>query len=305
MEIVDVPTWGNGVQLQGLCEFRPFVEVDPAPPCQSFPETPFAMKPWRGAWSPDGRLIALTSDEPEAFVAVWDTASGALIANSATHQLIDPAAPDAPFSGAFDVTFLPDSSQLLISARRSVDDWYVRGISTETWTVEATREVEGSMLRLAFVGFSDDAATLYVVSGWTNAFGGGGSLHAFDAGTLEDVRPAVSGLHDGELWAIAISPDGSSIATGATDGTLRVWDAATGRLTHELSFAPQHVVTVGFVDENRLAAGLVDATVHLVAIDPDQLLDIVADSLTRGYTDAECERFNFETCPTLEEMRGD
>jgi hypothetical protein len=43
----------------------------------------------------------------------------------------------------------------------------------------------------------------------------------------------------------------------------------------------------------------------LVTIDPDELLDIVRRSLTRGFTATECARFGFgDECPTLAELRG-
>jgi WD40 repeat protein len=31
--------------------------------------------------------------------------------------------------------------------------------------------------------------------------------------------------HDGEVWAVAIAPDGSWLATGSQDGTVRLWAA--------------------------------------------------------------------------------
>jgi hypothetical protein len=40
-------------------------------------------------------------------------------------------------------------------------------------------------------------------------------------------------------------------------------------------------------------------------LDVDELQEIVAGSLTRGFTTTECERYGFGVeCPTLEELRG-
>ena len=35
--------------------------------------------------------------------------------------------------------------------------------------------------------------------------------------------------HTGAVAAVAVAPDGSWLATGGWDGTVRIWDAATGR----------------------------------------------------------------------------
>jgi hypothetical protein len=60
---------------------------------------------------------------------------------------------------------------------------------------------------------------------------------------------------------------------------------------------------LAFFADRRLGVVLGDETLRLVTIDPGELLDLVRSSLTRGFTDAECERFDFDVCPTLEEMR--
>src|SRR5262249_33144198 len=40
-------------------------------------------------------------------------------------------------------------------------------------------------------------------------------------------RPPLTG-HQGGLWTAAFSPDGRHIATASIDGTIKVWEAATG-----------------------------------------------------------------------------
>ena len=70
--------------------------------------------------------------------------------------------------------------------------------------------------------------------------------------------PIFLGPHEHSVTAIAFSPDGKTLATGASDGYLRFWDPATGRLKsihgedatrgiHGLAFSPdgRRVAVVG------------------------------------------------------------
>ena len=52
-----------------------------------------------------------------------------------------------------------------------------------------------------------------------------GSARVFDAATGAELARLD---HDGDVYAVAFSPDGIRVATGSGDGSARVFDAATG-----------------------------------------------------------------------------
>tara|TARA_B100001758_G_C17788212_1_gene293388 strand:+ start:126 stop:437 length:312 start_codon:yes stop_codon:yes gene_type:complete len=66
------------------------------------------------------------------------------------------------------------------------------------------------------------------------------------------------------VHSLAFSPDGSRIASGGEDTTVRVWDAATGESVATLEGHSQEVISVAFSpDGSRIASGGGDKTVRV------------------------------------------
>ncbi len=70
--------------------------------------------------------------------------------------------------------------------------------------------------------------------------------------------------HTGDVYAVAFSPDGRTLASGVLDMTIKLWDVATGRELHTLAGHAREVHSVAFSPDGRtLASGSVDDSVKL------------------------------------------
>ena len=69
---------------------------------------------------------------------------------------------------------------------------------------------------------------------------------------------------EGVITSVAFSPDGTRIASGSTDNTVRLWDVATGEVLSTFSGHSSYVYSVAFSpDGTRIASGSLDNTIRL------------------------------------------
>jgi WD40 repeat protein len=119
-------------------------------------------------------------------------------------------------------------------------------------TAERTMQTE----QITSVRLAPDEASL-ATCGW------GGVIETWSADSLAPIR-SFSGSRQGIVWAIAYSPDGREIAAAGLDGTIVIWDIATGKSITRLRGHTDSITAISYTPEGSwLVTCGADGTVRL------------------------------------------
>jgi WD40 repeat protein/DNA-binding SARP family transcriptional activator len=194
-------------------------------------------------FSPDGRLVATTSNDETA--RIWDVGTGELLQTLAGHTEI-----------VFQSAFSPDGSLLVTG---SLDN------SARLWDVAT-----GSELR-KFTGHTGGVYSVAFSTDGTHAISTGkdGTIRFWDLS--QPVERDTMGGPTSFMYALEYSPDGKLLFAGNADGTSQIWDVATQNVTHVL-FRDARVNVAAFSPDGRYV--LTAAEGH-----PAELWDVATGAL--------------------------
>ena len=190
----------------------------------------------------DDRFVATASKD--CTVKVLDAATGKLFTTFNGHQLN--LGPEAGRFAVGDVAFLPDSPQAVsVGEGKSVRLWepeQAQAESGDAGDMEA-RFAKKAHTQFLSHGSSRPGLRLATAAGRLFVATGDGPVKQFE---LAKLQPAVDLLGStGWTFSLDVEPTTLRAAAGAHDGTVRIWDAATGKLTATFIASPGYSASHG------------------------------------------------------------
>jgi WD40 repeat protein len=203
---------------------------------------------WRVAFSPDGQLLASVSSDKTA--QIWDWRSGGVVKTL-----------DFPRE-VVSVAFSPDGQILAVGG---VDESPPGSAAVWTYTV-------GSWTPLLKYRENTNIGALAFSPGGGTIIGGGTSRNVRVWRTSDGARLFTLN-HAHQVQTAAISPDGSTLATGTcmkvvnfdcVEGGVWLWDLPKGKLVSKMGGFPGFVTGLAFTaDGSSLIAGSRDGTLRV------------------------------------------
>lgn len=200
------------------------------------------------AFSPDGSEMASGGDFTEQTIKLWRTSDGALLQTFAGHS-----------NGVTALAFSPNGDLLASGGRRWDNAVKVWALTNGT----LLRAFSGQSNNVTAVAFAEDSDTLASCAA-------SGTSTNFPAGTnnlmvwrVSDGSSRNFGNFSNTVWAVAFSPDGSTLASASQDA-ISLWNVGSGALSQTITQEAFRVSCLVYSPNgNLLLCGRQDATVVL------------------------------------------
>ncbi len=194
------------------------------------------------AWSPDGTRLATADDD--MLVRLWNPATGQNLLTLSGHNTVVEC-----------VAFSPDGT-VLASGGKTGD--------LKLWDVATGKEIATlhapNQDLIWHLAFSPDGKYLAVAEGHKDGIPKTHPVTVWDV-SARQIAASFSG-HTNDVRSIAFSPDGNILASGSSDGTIKLWDM---QARQEITTLKGHAVgTVAFsADGKRLVSSGSDKAVKI------------------------------------------
>ena len=275
IRLVDMLTGEIVGELPGLCVWEP--PAGSADHCDGLVATDAIDL----AWSPDGRFLAMAGGAARSLM-VWDVAARTVVfSTEAPERFI------FPFSA---VTFSNDGSLLAVSSKTGM--WVYDTATWELVTPMITHTGRPSWV-MRFTPDDTELVTAQAHSGDVRIY------NTTDWGE-RDIRGGPAQTRD-----MALSSKGDQVALVDREGDIHVLDLASGDLIELISLDDRDITNVEFIDgDSRLLITSSTGPVEIITLDHDELVQIARSRISRTFTSQECEFFDLDPCPTIDDMRG-
>ena len=165
------------------------------------------------AFSPDGKILVYGAAEEIKF---WDVVTKQEIATIEAHP-----------EGVISVDFSPDGTILASGSEHNIKLW---DVETREKIATSIQEVEDNLFRVAFSPVGTILAYNTYVEVWDeywDEYTEYGNVVLWDVKT--DQQIAILEGHTDPVWSVSFSADGTTLASGSSDGTVKLWDVAEAR----------------------------------------------------------------------------
>ncbi len=208
---------------------------------------------WDAKFSPDDSLIA--SAGLDGTIIIWNASNGEKV-HLLRHQPVDQVR---------EISFSPNGSILASSGHY----WFRSPPGSENWSVETRLHLwdvpTGSLLKTAtqfearFRGstFSPDGKLLAFGE---NAHNGTYSVKLWDLTSNEILYLGDHDQHNQFIFTLDFSPDGTLLASGCEDGTIKLWNVTSRTLIRTLTEHADDVRSVKFSPNGQMLASACDDT---------------------------------------------